>query len=217
MLFRSGGGADPRTVARYCALGDCADLTLHYSDPILSALPADYRLELLPPEWARLFYPRPWRDLLERHAASSGVDPLLLLSLARQESGFRPRAMSDLSARGIFQFIAPTAFGLVGEMRLADFALTDLYDPEKAIPLGVRYVKSLQTEFSQPALIAAAYNGSEDSTRRWIARSQSREPDRYVIEILKRETKDYVFKVMNLYSAYGGVYGKSKIVERKTD
>ena len=42
--------------------------------------------------------------------------------------------------------------------------------------------------------------------RRWIARSRSRELDRHVIEILKRETKDYVFKVMNFHAAYRQIY-----------
>lgn len=195
-----------QTIAYYCARGDCADLTFKYSDPILNALPVDYRPELLPADWARLFYPMPYRDLFEKHAAPRGVDHLLLLSLARQESGYQARAMSNAAARGMLQFIAPTALDLAGELKLRDFELNDLFTAETAILLGSQYVKKLQMEFGSPAMVAAAYNGSEDSVRRWIARSRSRELDRHVIEILKRETKDYVFKVMSFYAAYRQVY-----------
>jgi soluble lytic murein transglycosylase-like protein len=61
-------------------------------------------------------------------------------------------------------------------------------------------------EFGSPQAVAAAYNGSEDSVRRWIARSQSKEVDRFVIEVAKRETKDYVFKVLNYLQAYKTFY-----------
>jgi len=61
-------------------------------------------------------------------------------------------------------------------------------------------------EFKTPQAVVAAYNGSEDSVRRWIARSQSQEVDRFVIEVAKRETRDYVFKVMNNYRAYQAIY-----------
>lgn len=195
-------GASPQTIAWYCARGDCADLTLRYSDPILNALPADYRPELMPTEWRRLFYPRPWSELLPRLTAGAQIDPLLLISLARQESGFRSGAVSEVAARGILQFIAPTAIAMANELRLRDFEIDDLFTIETSLRLGVRYVGNLQSHVSTPAMIASAYNGSEESTTRWIARSRSRELDRHVIEILKRETKDYVFKVMNYYHAY---------------
>jgi hypothetical protein len=42
--------------------------------------------------------------------------------------------------------------------------------------------------------------------RRWIARAASDDVDRLVIEIAKRETKDYVFKVINFYNAYQAIY-----------
>jgi len=42
--------------------------------------------------------------------------------------------------------------------------------------------------------------------RRWLARAQSPDVDRFVVEVAKRETKDYVFKVMNFYRAYQAIY-----------
>ncbi len=195
-----------QTLAAICAAGDCAHLTLRYSEPVLNGLPADYRTELLPRDWAKVFYPLPYQALLERLAAPRGVDSRFLLSISRQESSYNPRALSSAAARGMLQFIAPTANQIAARLRLADFEQSDLYRPETAILFGSEYMRGLFAEFDDPRAVAAAYNGSEDSVRRWKARARSPEIDRLVIEIAKRETKDYVFKVSNYYQAYREIY-----------
>lgn len=190
------------TLAWYCARSECAHLTLRYSEPLLNALPADYRPEMLPREWRRLLYPTPWREELERLAVAEGIDPLLLLAIARQESRFQPRAASAAAARGILQFIVPTALTMAAEVGRPAFTPEDLFSPIVSLQLGARYVRRLKTEFTTPEMIAAAYNGSEESVRRWIERSASREVERHVSEILKRETKAYVYSVDSHYQAY---------------
>jgi len=58
----------------------------------------------------------------------------------------------------------------------------------------------------QPQAVAGAYNGGEDNLARWIARSRSTEPDRYVPEIGFSQTKDYVHKVLANYWTYRRLY-----------
>lgn len=194
------------TLAFYCARGNCANRTLDYSEPILNGLPEDFRIELAPRDWAEIFYPMPFREALARYAAPRGVDPRFLLSIARQESAYNPRASSKSAARGMLQFIAPTANEIAAQVGVPDFEQSDLFHPEMAINFGSQYLKNLWVEFGSLQAVAAAYNGSEDSVRRWRARARSPEIDRFVIEVLKRETKDYVFKVMNYYEAYRKLY-----------
>jgi soluble lytic murein transglycosylase-like protein/TolA-binding protein len=203
--------ASPATIAYYCAVSPCVDRTLRYSEPILGRLPPDYRPELLPTPWARIFYPKPYRRLfgqLEREWSASAPasrplpDPLLILSLARQESRFQPRAVSAAAALGILQFIAPTALSVAGQLALPAFELGQLFDPELSFRLGFEHVSRLQEEFGSSAMVAAAYNGSEASVRRWIARAGNGDPARQVSEILKKETKEYVFHVENYLAAY---------------
>jgi soluble lytic murein transglycosylase len=195
-----------QTLAFYCARGNCANRTIDYSEPILNSLPEDYRTELLPRDWAEVFYPFPYRSALARYALPRGVDPRFALSIVRQESRYDPKVKSREAARGMMQFIAPTANQIAAQLGLKDFEQSDLYDPDIAILFGSQYMKNLFTEFDSPQAVAAAYNGGEDSVRRWRARAKSPEIDRFVIEILKRETKDYVFKVMNYYEAYKIIY-----------
>jgi len=193
-------------IALPCARGDCANRTVKFSEPLLRALPDDYRPELLPREVAEIFYPFPYRDSLARHAVSRGVDPRFALSIARQETRYNPREKSAQAARGMMQFIPSTANQIAAEIGLREFDQDDLYNADTAILFGSQYMKNLFAEFGSPQAVAAAYNGSEDSVRRWIARSRSNDVDRLVIEMAKRETKDYVFKVINFYNAYRAIY-----------
>jgi len=193
-------------VALPCARGDCANRTIKFSEPILRALPEDYRPELLPREMAEIFYPFPYRNSLTRHASPRGVDPRFALSIARQETRYNPREKSASAARGMMQFISSTANQMAAQLGLRDFDQDDLYDADTAILFGSQYMKNLFKEFSSPQAVAAAYNGSEESVRRWKARARSNDVDRLVIEMVKRESKDYVFKVINFYNAYRAIY-----------
>jgi soluble lytic murein transglycosylase len=194
------------TVAYHCSRGPCAHRTLDYSEPTLKRLPEDFRLELLPRPLAEMFYPMPYRDSLVRHATARGIDPRFVLSIVRQESTYDPRVKSSAAARGMMQFIPSTANQIASQLALGDFNQNDLYTPDIAILFGSQYIKNLNDEFASGQGVAAAYNGSEESVRRWRARARSNEVDRLVIETAKRETKDYVFKVMNHFNAYRAVH-----------
>ena len=108
------------------------------------------------------------------------------------------------------QFIALTAEQIAAQLGLRDFSQNDLYNADTAVLFGSQYMKNLFDEFRSPQAVAAAYNGSEDSVRRWIARSGSNELDRFAVEVLKSQTKDYVFKVTNHYLAYRKIYPEVK-------
>lgn len=198
--------ASNNTVAFYCAQGDCVNYTFRLFEPLLRNLPDDYQLELLPHEIAEVFYPFPFRGLLQQHAAKRGVDPRFVLSIARQESSYNLRVKSPAAARGMLQFIAPTANQIAAQLNLKDFEQDDLFEPHTAILIGSQYMKNLFAAFGTPQAAAAAYNGSEDSVERWLGRAGSQDVDLFVIEVAKRETKDYVYKVLNNLRAYQTIY-----------
>jgi soluble lytic murein transglycosylase len=161
----------------------------------------------MPRDLVELIYPAPYRDSFDRFSPKLGVDPRLVLSLARQESRFNPSVKSGASARGLLQFIPETAQKLANEEGLKDFELDDVYTPEVAVRLAVRYVADLLKLFpDNPHAVLAAYNTGELNVERWIARARSSDVDRLVSEIAIPETKDYVAKVMNSYRAYVTLY-----------
>lgn len=195
------------SMAVYSNRGDQAYRAIAFGESAAKAIPQDFQLELMPRDLVELIYPAPYRDPFDRYSPAAGVDPRLVLSLARQESRFNPSVKSGASARGLLQFIPETAQTLANEEGMKGFELDDVYTPEVAVRLAVRYVADLLKLFpNNPHAVLAAYNTGEKNVERWIARARSSDVDRLVTEIAIPETKDYVAKVMNSYRAYSLLY-----------
>ena len=195
------------SMAVYSNRGDQAYRAIAFGESAAKAIPQDFQLDLMPRDLVELIYPAPYRDAFDRYAPAAGVDPRLVLSLARQESRFNPSVKSAASARGLLQFIPETAQTLANEEGMKGFELDDVYMPEVAVRLAVRYVADLLKLFpNNPHAVLAAYNTGERNVERWIARARSSDVDRLVTEIAIPETKDYVAKVMNSYRAYSLLY-----------
>jgi tetratricopeptide (TPR) repeat protein len=207
-LAASGMVTDGYSLAVYAERGDNANRGQNLIEPQFNGLPDDYRPELMPRTTAELLYPNPYHDAMQKHAVPRNVNPFFVLSIARQESRFDAKVKSFAAARGLLQFISSTSSAIAKQLNLSDFEQDDLYNPNYAILIGSQYMQNLFDELKHPANVAAAYNGSEQSVRRWVARSKSDDVDRHVIEIGKRETKDYVYKVINNLWAYHALYGK---------
>jgi soluble lytic murein transglycosylase len=201
------GGDTAYSMAVYSNRGDQAYRAIAFGESAAKAIPQDFQLALMPRDLVELIYPAPYRDAFDRYAPAAGVDPRLVLSLARQESRFNPSVKSGASARGLLQFIPETAQTLANEEGMKGFELDDVYNPEVAVRLAVRYVADLLKLFpNNPHAVLAAYNTGERNVERWIARARSSDVDRLVTEIAIPETKDYVAKVMNSYRAYLQLY-----------
>lgn len=207
-LAASGMVTEAYSLAVYFERGDNAMRGQNLIEPQFNSVPDDYRPELMPRAAAELLYPNPYHDALQKHAVARNVNPFFVLSIARQESRFDAKVKSPAAARGLLQFISSTSSAIAKQLNLSDFEQDDLYHPNQAILIGSQYMKNLFDELKHSANVAAAYNGSEQSVRRWVARSKSDDVDRHVIEVGKRETKDYVYKVMNNLWAYQALYGK---------
>jgi peptidoglycan lytic transglycosylase len=105
------------------------------------------------------------------------------------------------------QFIPATAADVATQLKLTNFDQDDLYYPDTAILFGSQYLAGLFKQFStMPEAVAASYNGGPENVSRWVARSHSTEPVRYVPEIGFPQTKDYVFKVMTNFWVYQQLY-----------
>lgn len=187
--------------------GGRADLGLAFIEPIWRKVPADYPIDLIPREHAELLYPAPFVDELLKYAPERGVDPRLVLAIMRQESRFQPDARSYAAARGLMQFISTTSTQVAGDLGRDSFDQDDLYYPPTAVLFGSQYLAGLFKIFpNQPDAVAASYNGGADNMKRWLTRSRSNLPDRFVPEIAYSQTKDYVYKVMANYRMYQLLY-----------
>jgi soluble lytic murein transglycosylase len=195
------------TLAILALRGGLANIAVRFGERLWRGIAADYFLEIAPREYVDLLYPAPYRQLALKHASERGVDPRFVLSIARQESRFQADAKSLAAARGMMQFIPETANQVAQELGRKEFQQDELYSADAALLFGSQYLATLFRQFpGQPEAVAAAYNGGADNMARWMARSHSRSPERYVPEIGFAQTKDYVFRVMTNYRAYQRLY-----------
>ncbi|HWN03893.1 MAG TPA: transglycosylase SLT domain-containing protein, partial [Candidatus Dormibacteraeota bacterium] len=143
------------------------------------------------------------RAVVERWLTRSGRFLPMILDIFRQkglpeelvftamiESGFDPVAVSHAGAKGLWQFMAPTArqYGL-----RVDRWLDERLDPEKATVAAANYLSDLYKIFGSWDLVQAAYNAGEMKVLRAIQGTGTR--DFWSLtgsRFLRDETKNFV-------------------------
>ncbi|MEZ5332911.1 MAG: transglycosylase SLT domain-containing protein [Thermoanaerobaculia bacterium] len=182
--------------------------SLHAAEVLQKRLPDGVAPALLAEELQHRLYPRPWTEVVEREAAAHGVDPWLLYGLMREESRFDPDAVSAAAARGLTQFVLPTARRYAGATARAALTAEDLHEPEVAIALGAAYLGDLTRHFAgREWAILAAYNAGENQADLWQSYCHSREAAEYLSKIGFRQTRDYVRRVLTSRERYRALYG----------
>ena len=159
-----------------------------------------------PPFLARLVYPAYYADLVAPQAQARRLDPLLILSLIRQESLFESYSFSTAAAHGLMQIIPPTGQEIAAALRWPDYAQSDLYKPYINVRFGVYYLARQRDGFEGDLYAAlAAYNGGPGNAARWKAASGG-DPDQFYETISLWETRLYVRRVSEFYSIYQKLY-----------
>ena len=106
------------------------------------------------------------------------------------ESGFNPTAVSRVGAKGMWQFMAPTArlYGL-----RVDRWVDERLDPEKSTHAAAGYLNDLYVRYGSWELAQAAYNAGEVKVDKAIRATGTADFwDLRQSKYLKRETKDFV-------------------------
>lgn len=124
-----------------------------------------------------------WIPLAEKYGAMYGVDPRLIISQIRQESGGNPEAISRAGAIGLMQIMPETGRTECGLTR------EQLFDPELNIKCGVSYLRKLYDKLGDWRLALAAYNAGIGR----VIKAGYKVPE-------IKETKQYVSNIMSYYS-----------------
>jgi soluble lytic murein transglycosylase len=181
--------------------------SLYIAEVLKKRIPKRLPQPFLPKEYRQLLYPMGFSYLIRREASRRDIDPYLLAGIIREESRFQPRAFSGAAARGLTQFIFPTARRIADKFSLGAIDPEDLDRPEIAIALGAAYLAELGTRFggSVPAM-AAAYNAGESQSTLWGRYCLSDDPAEFYTKIAFPETRKYVRKVLTSQAHYSELY-----------
>lgn len=168
---------------------------------LLSLIKKEFKGEIRIEEYRDIMYPLAFWSVVEEASERFDIDPLLLLSIIREESRFEAEARSPAGALGLMQLMPVTAQRLIGK---TDIMIKDgdLKDIKLNITIGAFYLKELLREFGSITKAVAAYNAGEERIREWLKKGNYNSIDEFIEDIPFDETRNYVKRVLTAYVNY---------------
>jgi soluble lytic murein transglycosylase-like protein len=116
--------------------------------------------------------------MIDNVSRENSVDPALVREVARQESAFRPCAVSPKGAEGLMQLMPATQ---------AQLEVRDPFDPQESLSAGAKLLKQLLDRYhGDLALALSAYNAGMTRVDKTFAIPEIPETKDYVTGILGR-------------------------------
>jgi soluble lytic murein transglycosylase len=162
----------------------------------------------------RALYPLAYWEQAFSVGKETGIDPYLLLAMARQESVFQPRIESHAGARGLMQVMPATAAWLAKvEPAVSMDHAHDWHRPEYSLRMGAYYmVRMIERSAGNLVYAVASYNAGPGNVSKWQRRFSEADLDEFIDSIPFEETRDFVRKVLGNYAAYHSLYGVDDVL-----
>lgn len=151
-----------------------------------------------------LRFPVAHLDRFQHVANKQQLDPITLLSLARQESALDSIARSGAGARGLMQLMPATAQYTAKKYQIPLKNSEELYLAEKNIEIGTAYFSELMQKYNQNRILAlAAYNAGPNRVDRWLTERAGRlDAFQFIESIPFNETRRYVQNILMFETYY---------------
>lgn len=143
-------------------------------------------LFLLPRIIGEVSYPLVYDDLILKYSVERELDPYLVAAVIYSESHYHPTAVSPAGARGLMQLMPATAQGIAQRLKVTNFQVSDLFNPETNINFGTFHLQGLAGRYnSNIDGILAGYNGGGGVGDRYVAGQGGipLETQRYVVNV----------------------------------
>jgi soluble lytic murein transglycosylase-like protein len=147
----------------------------------------------------KMIFPIEHLDVIKKYSTLNELDPVLVLSLVKQESAFAEDAGSHVGAMGLMQLMPTTAIEVDPKIQVAN-----LHSIEDNVRIGTKYFKKLLSRFNGNIVLAlAGYNAGPNAADRWVKEAGAKRSMLEFIEgIPYRETREYVIAIIRNYFWY---------------
>ena len=151
----------------------------------------------------RIQYPIAPEFLADCDRRRSGIDPLVLHAVIRQESRFQSDVLSSAGAVGLMQLMPRTAAETARKEKMPKPGRKQLLRPSVNVRLGAAYLSRLVKGYGGDYFRAvAAYNAGEAAVERWWKQANG-DPAAFLEGVNYKETRFYLRRVfLNLLQYY---------------
>ena len=155
----------------------------------------------------RFVYRWPYQNEIVTYAKRNNMDPFLIAAVIKNESEFKPGAVSPVGAIGMMQIMPETGEWIAKQMGLDGYSIDSLYNPGINIRMGCWYLSELKYEFKDNLLLMMmAYNAGRGNTHGWMAANGWDYTFGEIKEIPYTESRNYVASVLHDRDEYYRLY-----------
>jgi soluble lytic murein transglycosylase len=168
----------------------------------------------VPHRFWEILFPLQYWDAIKSEGEKRQIDPYLIASIIRQESGFDPNTVSNAGAVGVMQIMPAEAAMIAAAAGMVTPSRQELFDPRTNIAVGAaEFAQKLARVNGNPILAIAAYNAGEDAVGRWLAQTPADDVDLFVESIPYAETRLYVKTVSRNRFEYRRIYENASYLQ----
>ena len=153
-------------------------------------------------------YPLKYQETVDQYAAEYQMDPFVIYSVIRTESGFDESAESNVGARGLMQITEET-FAWIKLKIAPEEPLTfdDLWDPQVNIRFGSYYLDCcLERYAGDLSTASAAYHSGWGTVDELLSQPEYAASEDTLAEFPYPQMARYVEKVTHAYESYQRLY-----------
>lgn len=151
-------------------------------------------------------YPQKFKEQIKTASAKYNLDSALVASVINTESAFDLNAKSKKGAIGLMQILPSTASWICQYSDIDYQNEQDLFDPQKNILIGCRYLQYLFEKFEDQTCALCAYNAGEGVVKNWLSNKEYSSDFKTLKSIPYAETKNYIKKISNNLKVYKVLY-----------
>ena len=152
----------------------------------------------------KYIYPMKYKEEVVLYAEEFSLNPKLVFSVIKTESGFREDAVSEKGAKGLMQIIDGTASYIAKLLGEKEY---DIFSPSTNIRFGCFYLRLLIDKFTVEKTALCAYNAGEGNVNKWLNNKGYSTDGVNLTLIPYRETEEYIKKIYKSYAKYEKLYG----------